>query len=95
MNRSEVLKTADDLINGDRQNDYGEAADSFKAIGQLWSAYLGVDVAPHDVAMMMVMLRRSDFQTHQTIQITQWTFAATLLWRARSRRIVDFLTSDR
>ncbi len=57
MNRSEVLKTADDLINGDRQNDYGEAADSFKAIGQLWSAYLGVDVAPHDVAHMMCLLK--------------------------------------
>ena len=57
MKRSDVLYTADSLINGDRQKDYGEATDSFKAIGQLWSAYLGVDVAPHDVCQMMALLK--------------------------------------
>jgi len=57
MKRSDVLYTADSLINGDRQNDYGEAYESFEAIGRMWSAYLGVDVAPHDVAHMMCLLK--------------------------------------
>jgi len=57
MNRSEVLKTADDLINGDRQNDYGEAHESFEAIARMWGAYLGVDVAPHDVCHLMALLK--------------------------------------
>ena len=61
MKRSDVLYTADSLINGDRQNDYGEAHESFEAIASAWSSYLKADVAPHDVAMMMVMLKAIRF----------------------------------
>lgn len=57
MKRSDVLYTADSLINGDRQSDYGEAHESFEAIARMWGAYLGVDVAPHDVAHMMCLLK--------------------------------------
>ena len=57
MKRSDVLYTADSLINGDRENDYGEAHESFEAIARMWSAYLGVDVAPHDVCNLMALLK--------------------------------------
>lgn len=57
MKRSEVLAEADRLINGDRQKDYGDAADSFGAIAAMWSAYLGCDVTARDVCNMMALLK--------------------------------------
>ena len=57
MKRSDVLYTADSLINGDRAKDYGEASENFAVIAQMWSAYLGVGVDPRDVAQMMALLK--------------------------------------
>ena len=57
MNRSEVLAEADRLINGDRQQNYGDAAESFDAIAAMWSAYLGCDVTARDVCNMMALLK--------------------------------------
>ena len=57
MKRSDVLYTADSLINGDRQKDYGEAHESFEAIAQMWSAYLGTHIEGRDVCHMMALLK--------------------------------------
>ena len=59
MNRTQVLAQADRLINGDRQQAYGDASVSFARIAGLWSAYLGVPVAPNDAAAMMALLKIS------------------------------------
>lgn len=55
--RTEVLETASSLINGDRQATYGTPQENFGAVAQMWSAYLGQDVAPHDVCHMMALLK--------------------------------------
>jgi len=57
MKRSDVLYTADSLINGDRQEDYGEAHESFEAISRMWGAYLGTHIEGRDVAHMMALLK--------------------------------------
>ena len=57
MKRSDVLYTADSLINGDRQNDYGEAHESFEAIASMWGAYLGTHIEGRDVCHMMALLK--------------------------------------
>lgn len=57
MNRSEVLAEADRLIHGERQQDYGDSAESFGAIAAMWSAYLGCDVSGRDVCNMMALLK--------------------------------------
>lgn len=57
--RAKILQTAEDLIHGDRQQDYGSPFDSFERIAKLWSAYLGQDVKASQVAMMMVLLKVS------------------------------------
>jgi len=57
MNRSDVLETAGNLINGDRQEDYGDAADNFSAIAAAWTLYLSKPITAHDVAMMMTLLK--------------------------------------
>ena len=59
MNREQTLATAEELISGDRHREYGPALAQHSRISALWSAYLGHDVSPVDVAMMMVLLKAS------------------------------------
>lgn len=51
--RGEILSKAADLIGGERQQDYGSAADNFARIGKLWAEILGVPVSPVQVALCM------------------------------------------
>lgn len=57
MNRSEVLSTASNLVNGDRDQVHGAPCLTFGRIADLWSAYLGFSVSPSDVASMMVLFK--------------------------------------
>lgn len=57
MKREEVLSKAEDIVTGARQNTYGNPEDCFKVIGDMWGGYLGIDVSPTDVAMLMVLLK--------------------------------------
>ena len=51
------LVKAESLIAGQRHKDYGDKTDNHKNIAKLWSAYLDVDITPHDVAIMMCLLK--------------------------------------
>lgn len=55
--RTQVLETATALINGDRQEDYGDAIKSFQCIAEMWTAYLGAHVTRGDVCNMMALLK--------------------------------------
>lgn len=55
--RGRVLNKAAAVVNGARQNEYGNPEDSFELIGKLWSVYAGHEYTPHDVAMMMALLK--------------------------------------
>ena len=57
IERGRVLRKAQEVINGERQDMYGNAEDSFRDIGALWSWYLGMEVKARDVAMMMVLFK--------------------------------------
>ena len=57
MGRGTILDKAKDTINGARQDAYGNPEDSFSAIAELWTAYTGINFTPHDVAMMMALLK--------------------------------------
>lgn len=57
--RSEVLTTADGLINGDRAAAYGDPGESSERLGKLWGALLGVEVTPAEVAMCLAALKLS------------------------------------
>lgn len=54
-----VLQEAERLINGDRQDTYGGASESFGRIASLWSAYLGHEVSALDVTNLMILLKVS------------------------------------
>lgn len=55
--RTKILQEASELINGQRQSDYGTPRANFSAIAAMWSAYLGADIEPRDVANMMALLK--------------------------------------
>lgn len=68
--RSYVLRTANDLVNGDRNTDYGDPIADFQRTADMWSTYLtgtnskftnsaDVAVTATDVAAMMAILKIS------------------------------------
>jgi len=59
MNRNEVLREAQTILNGQRANDYGDAYDNHKRIAALWNTYLDEEygLKPEDVAVMLILLK--------------------------------------
>ena len=57
MKRKEILESAIQIVCAERQGQYGEPEDTFSAIAELWSVYLGRAVSAEDVALMMVLLK--------------------------------------
>jgi hypothetical protein len=54
---AQILLEAADLIDGQRNDQHGDKNANFTNIARLWSAYLGVEVSPEDVAFLMVLLK--------------------------------------
>jgi hypothetical protein len=57
MNRTEILKKANDLTSVERDREYGDAKTNFDQIGRGWSEILGVDVPAWKVALCMDWLK--------------------------------------
>lgn len=65
LTRADILHAAEKCVCGQRKTDYGTPEDNFKAIAELWEAYLnkactrGVNVCVEakDVAAMMALLK--------------------------------------
>lgn len=63
MTRKEILETAEKIVNGEREEQYGTPENNFRIIGKLWEAYLGarrmgqIEFEPHDVAAMLALLK--------------------------------------
>lgn len=66
MNRYEILKSAIEIVCGERQNQYGDVEDNFKIIADLWQTYVkakcisedaDISFCPEDVAVMMILLK--------------------------------------
>lgn len=60
-----TLKRADEIINGERQDQYGDPEDSFKAIAEIWQWYLnfradfGTVLNARDVSIMMSLFKHA------------------------------------
>lgn len=63
--RSDILNEAIGLINGERNSSYGDPVDDFATTASFWETYLdrimrargGLSIKPHDVAVMMSLLK--------------------------------------
>lgn len=54
-----MLSKAAELVAKERQDEYGPVGENLARIAAMWGAYLGVRLAPHDVAALMVLLKVS------------------------------------
>ncbi len=54
-----MTEEAKQIVDGKRQEDYGNINDSFQRIAGLWSAYTGFTIDKYDVAKMMMLLKIS------------------------------------
>ena len=52
-----LLMAAHVLVGEDREKDYGDKVKNHNNISKLWSAYKGIEITTHDVAIMMVLLK--------------------------------------
>jgi hypothetical protein len=52
-----IARKAADLVGGDRARTHGDKYENHRNIADLWRAYLGHEVSPVDVAVMMVLLK--------------------------------------
>lgn len=66
MIRSDILKTADALITGDRADAYGNPDAMFEQIGRLWAAYDGHNVSAVDAAIKMALMKIARMQMGAT-----------------------------
>lgn len=57
LTRKEFLHRAEECICVDREEQYGSPEDSFGTIAGLWSIYLGREISPENVAIMMALLK--------------------------------------
>ena len=63
--RTDILNEAINLINGERNSTYGDPLDDFSTTATFWQTYLartieargGLDLKPHDVAILMSLLK--------------------------------------
>ena len=63
MNRAETLDAAKARVCQNREQEYGAIENNFAMIAGLWSVYLGVEITPVDVAMMMNLLKTARIKT--------------------------------
>lgn len=59
MNRVDLLETAIEITSKKHDEDYGTPNANFLRTARLWSAYIGYDIKPEDVAAMMVLMKVS------------------------------------
>jgi hypothetical protein len=52
-----VLREAEQIIYGDREETYGDPGKNLRKIAALWTSYLGHVVEADDVALLMILLK--------------------------------------
>ena len=57
MKRDQLLQKAEELINGDRAKEYGDAKKNFEDIATLWSVILEKEITPQQMALCMIMVK--------------------------------------
>lgn len=75
MNRDDILQAAESLINGQRATDYGDAAENFQRIAELWAPIIGFTLKPAYVGLCLAQLKVARLITSPTHE-DSWVDAA-------------------
>lgn len=59
MNSESILDEAKRIVHGDRGENYGHPFEDFSRTAKIWSAILGIEVLPEQVALCMVGVKIS------------------------------------
>ena len=62
----EILEETIKIVTGQRQEDYGDKVVNHRNIAELWNAYLDMDIAPHDVAICMLLVKVARLKNRKT-----------------------------
>ena len=54
---TQMLTSAKDLLSDNSEHEHGDFAENAETIAKMWSAYKGTEFTPHDVPMMMALLK--------------------------------------
>ena len=55
--REEILRKANEIVNGNREQDYGTPENNFNNIADAWGWYLNTELSANDVAIMMCLMK--------------------------------------
>ena len=55
--REEILRKANEIAKGNRAGMYGQPERNFQTIAIFWSEYLGAEITPSDVGIMMALMK--------------------------------------
>lgn len=66
MSNSSVLREAEAIIYGDREQTYGAPGKNLARIAALWSSYLDQSLSREDVANLMILLKVARLQNTPT-----------------------------
>ena len=58
--REEILRKANEIVNGNREQDYGTPENNFNNIADAWGWYLNTELSANDVAIMMCLMKLSE-----------------------------------
>ena len=59
----ECLDKAKKIITDDRNKDYGNYTKNLKVRSNFWKVFLGKDISPHEVALLMALLKIARIST--------------------------------
>ena len=59
LNQESILEEAKRIVHGDRGENYGHPFEDFSRTAKIWSAILGINIEPEQVALCMVGVKIS------------------------------------
>lgn len=72
MNRKEVLDKAAECVLQDRSKRWGEPEDTFSVVAAFWSIYLDTAIEPHQVAVMLALMKMARIKFNASHHSDSW-----------------------
>lgn len=72
VKRKEALEQAINIVCADRDQMYGTPEDNFSTIAGYWTHYLGTNIGPEDVAVMMILMKIARISASEYKSVDSW-----------------------